>query len=74
MHVSLYWLTGFFPGISCRAGSMKGLENGGDTGKRIGIWIIALGRVEAHASHLSVAYVSALPLFYEIFVNLHVIS
>ena len=53
---------------------MKGLENGGNTGKRIGIWIIALGRVEAHASHLSVAYVSALPLFYEFFVNLHVIS
>lgn len=52
----------------------EGLENGGNTSKRIGIWIIALGRVEAHASHLSVAYVSALPLFYEIFVNLHVIS
>lgn len=39
----------FFSGICCHAGSMKGWENGGNTGKRIGIWIIALGRVEVHA-------------------------
>lgn len=60
--------------LSCRLNEGIGKCGGqhwqthGDLGYRV-------GQGGAHAQHvMSVAYISALPLFYEIFVNLHVIS